>query len=287
MARLALALTFVVCFSLATYLQPRVETGNVHRNSSGSVLNALLGDSRRLFANHIFAKADAYFHGGYYPTIFDRVKHDAPSHLAQSEHAAGRETEDKHDQHEKEEGSFLGHPRDWIESFGRNFFPTTHVHLEKDGDERELLPWFRLAAELDPHRPDTYVTAAFWLRTHLGKVDEAEQFLREGLRQNPESYEILLELGRVCDENRNNPTMARNLWELALQKWRKQQAEGLQPDEFVYEHTLGFLAQLEEREGNLKQLLIYLEALEKVSPNREVIKEHIRVTKIKVAAAGH
>ena len=31
----------------------------------------LLGDSRRMFANSFYVKADEYYHSGYYPTIFD------------------------------------------------------------------------------------------------------------------------------------------------------------------------------------------------------------------------
>jgi hypothetical protein len=43
-------------------------------DDSGSILKVLLGDSRRLFANHFFVQADVSFHSGYYPTIFDRTE---------------------------------------------------------------------------------------------------------------------------------------------------------------------------------------------------------------------
>ena len=45
-------------------------------------------------------------------------------------------------------------------------------------------------------------TAAFWLRTQLHREDEAVRFLREGWRANPDSYAILLELGRLFYQNR-------------------------------------------------------------------------------------
>ena len=57
---------------------------------------------------------------------------------------------------------------------------TEHTHLE-GGNEREILPWLRLSAELDPQRVETYTVAAYWLRA-VGKMVEAEHFLREGLR---------------------------------------------------------------------------------------------------------
>ena len=38
---------------------------------AGSVFDLLLGESRRAFAMHAFIKADAYFHSGFYPSVFD------------------------------------------------------------------------------------------------------------------------------------------------------------------------------------------------------------------------
>ena len=142
--------------------------------------------------------------------------------------------------------NFLGKPKDWIEQFGRNFFPTVHTHLEGP-NAREIMPWLKLSAEMDPKRIDTYVTASYWLRTRLDKPNEAEQFLREGLRANPDSHEILLELGRVYFYNKNNPRVARNIWELALNKWRRQDLAGENPDPHVQEEILGELVRDDQR----------------------------------------
>ena len=79
----------------------------------------------------------------------------------------------------------------------------------------------------------------------MGKTNEAEQFLREGFRANPESYEILIELGRLYFENYHDATRARNVWALAACRWRDR--EGLQKDpNYVPLGTLSdFLANLE------------------------------------------
>src|SRR5690606_26355717 len=106
------------------------------------------------------------------------------------------------------------------------------------GDEREMLPWLKIAAELDPYRPQSYTVASYWLRTRLNKPAEAEAFLREGWRLNPDSYEILFELGRIYREHHKDTVRARNLWELALAKWRKQAVAGLEPDLFNYQQIL-------------------------------------------------
>src|SRR6266705_3065570 len=189
---LILLLLAGACFSLSTILQPRAAAWSGRRDS-GNVLKVLLGDGRRMFANHFFVKADVTFHSGYYPSIFDQIQ--APTN---SQHMTAQEGSKEEEEHEKEM-DFLGKPRDWFESFGRHFMIREHTHLE-GGAEREMLPWLRVSAALDPQRIDTYTVAAYWLR-RLGKVTDAEQFLREGLRANPNSYDILFELGRLYHEN--------------------------------------------------------------------------------------
>jgi hypothetical protein len=61
---LSLALLLALCFTLAAYVQPRVQTWS-DRARSDNALDIVLGDGRRIFANHFFIKADAYFHSGY------------------------------------------------------------------------------------------------------------------------------------------------------------------------------------------------------------------------------
>ena len=66
-----------LCFALATYLEPRSLSWG-ERGTSDNILKIVLGDGRRMFANHFFIKADAYFHSGYYPSIFDQAQNAAP-----------------------------------------------------------------------------------------------------------------------------------------------------------------------------------------------------------------
>jgi tetratricopeptide (TPR) repeat protein len=279
---LSLVLLLVACFGLAArleYSRPwRMDIGG----KSPSALALLMGESRRLFANHLVAKADAYFHSGYYPSIFDTARKEEKTHIeaattvppapADPAHPGGKEEGHEHE-HESEEG-FLGEPRDWIDRFGRNFFPTEHSHLA-NGEEKEMLPWLRIAAELDPQKVEIYTVSAYWLRTRLNKIDEAEEFLREGWRANPESFEILFELGRVFDENRHDSARARNVWELALRKWRDKAVAGANPDPFACEQILGFLAYVEERDGNLAKAIEYRQQLKQVSTLKDELQKQI------------
>jgi tetratricopeptide (TPR) repeat protein len=267
-------LLLVTAFSLATILQPRAAAWG-GSGGSNSVLKVLFGDGRRLFADHFFVKADISFHSGYYPSIFDQAQ--APKN---SRHMTSEEGSAEEEAHERAM-NFLGPPRDVLERFGRHFMITEHTHLH-GGKEREILPWLKLSADLDPQRIDTYTVAAYWLRVRLGKVAEAEQFLREGLRANPKSPDLLFELGRLYFDNYKDTGHARNLWELALRRWQEQEAGKKEPDAFLLEEITSNLGYLEEQAGNLNRAIGYLEMARKVSPNPAAVQRQIDVLRQKV-----
>jgi len=277
---LLLGLLLAVCFTLATTIQPRTPAWS-DRGKSGDVLKLLLGDGRRMFANHFFEQADISFHSGYYPSIFDRREPAGKSPMA-----GGADAHEAHDEaaHEKEM-AFLGQPRDWIERFGRHFRVTEHTHLAQ-GQEREILPWLRLSAELDPQRVDTYTVAAYWLRERLGRVKEAEDFLREGQRNNPESCEILFELGRLYRDSRHDSGRARNVWQLALRKWTEQESGKPKPNLYQLEQIAVNLARVEEQAGQFERAIGLLELGKKASPNPAPLQAQIEELRAKVAAAA-
>jgi len=291
---LILTALLVLCFGLAARLGTWFEAWDGNRAQSGDLLQTLLGDSRRIFANHFFIKADAYFHSGYYPTIFDNREAFETPHVAEDAGAAASNNQG-------DENGFLGKPRDWIDAFGRQFYPSIHTHLNEGGaqahtassgdlgdnsDVREILPWLRLSAELDPNSIRTYTVTAYWLRRRMGKVAEAEQFLREGLRENPGSDEILYELGRIFDENHHDANRARNLWELALRSWEKTESTKPDPDKYVYVHIVSSLAMLEKREGNYNRALAYMELWKKRSVEPAKVQERIDDLRRKLPSAN-
>jgi len=270
-----LLLLLAAGFSLATVLQDRVPGWSL-RGKSDNVLNILFGDGRRLFANHFFVQADVAFHSGYYPSIFDQAR--APKDTS---HLTAKEGEPAEEEHEKQM-NFLGPPRDWIERFGRHFIVTEHTHLQ--GDHRsEILPWLKLAAELDPQKVETYTVAAYWL-CDLGNTKEAERFLREGLLNNPDSYDLLFELGRLYYENKHDSARARKMWELALRRWGEQEAAHKKPDQLKLGQIADYLAHLEEKEGNLARAVQLLELAKKASPNPEALQRQIDELRPKLAA---
>jgi tetratricopeptide (TPR) repeat protein len=289
---LALAALLVCCFGVAARLDVWYQTWAGNRRQSASVLGVLLGDSRRMFATHFFVKADAYFHSGYYPTIFDNREAFQTPHMAEDAGAM-----DGHNQ--GDETGFMGKPRNWIDRFSRKFHPSVHTHLDEGGPQgraaddlgggsqvREILPWLRLSAALDPDRVETYTVTAYWLRQRMGKIAEAEQFLREGLRANPNSYEILYELGRVYAENRNDDARARNLWEAALRQWKKQYDANSDPDKYLYLQMVSHLATLEARCGNYREALAYMELWKAHSPTPAAVQKQIEELRQKLSSAS-
>ena len=279
-ARAILILLFLLtsAFTLATLLQSHA-VQPVGPAQPDSLLSLLLGDSRRLFANHFYHKADAYFHSGLYPSIFDQAREseEKENHMAAEQHGEAHE----HDEDAHEEGmSFLGRPTDWIDRFGRHFQVTEHTHLQ-GGNIREILPWLAISAELDPQRIDTYTVASYWLRRQLGKADEAEQFLRQGLRANPDSYEILFELGRLYYENRHDAARARNIWKLALRRWQEKEGVKKEPDYVALGKITIDLAHLEEVEGNYAEAIKWLQLTKEHSPNAGSVQKQIDALQLK------
>ena len=280
---LILALLVTVCFTAATVTQRRA-LGWSTRAQADTVLKVLLGDTRRSFAGYFYRQADVTFHSGYYPSIFDRrekaaansTEGDHDDHAEHNEpgeiHTHTENCNHDHDAHEKERAA--GKPRDWVERFGRHFRHTEHTELS-GARTREILPWLRLSAELDPQNVQTYTLASYWLRTQLHKIDEAEQFLMEGLRANPRSHEILFALGQLHYEDRRDLTRARNLWEVALRRWMEDESGKEKPDNSALRDITLNLARLEEEQGNFRRAIECLEIGKRASPHPEALQKHI------------
>ena len=285
---LLLFLLLTVCVTLTGWML-RGETVNSRR--SAGALAILFGDGRRLFANHFMTKADAYFHRGRYPSFFEQAARQPENHLVESSDTdpSDHDAEECHDEdceeHQHDEDCEHAEPRaqpdDWITRLERLLKPDQHVHLE-EGNEREILPWVRLAVELDPHNVDAYAVGAYWLR-RLGKAGEAEQFLREGQRNNPDSYEIYFELGRQI-EGQSQLDRARRLYELALRSWEKANLGQETVDAVFYARIVGRLAHVEELAGNTAKAIEYFNLLLTASPNPAAVRAHIEELQSAVGA---
>jgi tetratricopeptide (TPR) repeat protein len=291
---LLLVALFVLCFGLGAGLQPPYQAIENANHQSNNFFILLFGDSSRLFANAAFVKADAYYHSGYYPTIFDNNQAFKTPHMAEDTGAVPS-------RNSGDETGFMGPPRDWLDAFARHFIPNRHTHLDQGGptgdlsrssEVREILPWLDLATEMNPKDIRTYLVISFWLRTSLNQAPEAEHVLRGGLRANPRNPQLLFELGRIYFDNYHDPAQARKIWEAGLRSWAMEkpgvpEAERLKytnanfDDRFVFEQLQTHLAQLEGSLGNTEAAIEHLQQAELASPNPADLQKMIDELKSK------
>lgn len=260
----------------------------IARHESNNFFIRIFGDSSRIFANAAFTRADAYYHSGYYPTIFDNNEAFKTPHMAEDTGAVASHNEG-------EETAFMGPPRDWLDAFSRRFIPNRHTHLDQGGPAddlsnssqvREILPWLDLATQMNPQDIRTYLVISFWLRTDLNQASEAEHVLRGGLRENPGNPQLLFELGRIYFEDFHNPARARSIYEAGVRSWALEKpkvpiAERLKyenstfDDRFVFEQLEVHLAQLEGSLGNREAAIAHLEQAKLASPDSDALQKMI------------
>lgn len=287
---LLLAALLVLDFGLAARLQPQYISMRVSR-TRGDALYVILGDSRRMFANSFFTKADAYYHSGFYPTIFDNNEAFKTAHMAEDTGAVSSKNRG-------DEKNFMGPPRDWLDAFGRHFYPTRHTHLDEGGPTgdlstsdniREILPWLELSTELDPNNVQNYTVTAFWLRERMHKTNEANQVLLEGLRNNPGSCDILFELGRLYEESYHDTNRAENVWQAAAHNWRALDSSASKDEQaannFVLEEVATHLGEAERDAGHWQQAIQWFQTAQKVSRAPEAVQQEIDEVKKRMAAA--
>lgn len=299
------ALAFTGSLSLAVIVEPRLVNASAYSRYEGSAVRITMGDAQRLFADQFYSKADVYFHRGFYPSIFEGREEFDGSHADHGGDSHASESPSKS----------VPRKPDWIQRFSRSFYPSEHTHLGShsgplgshneeecdhphhneeghdhsncdhedhaaeaegtDGEFREILPWLKASAALDPNRQATYVTAGYWLRTRLNKPKEAEEFLWEGQQANPESFLILFELGRLYADSHQDDFRARNLWLAALARWQRNESTKEDPDTIAYSQILWQLALLEERNGAPAKAIEYLNLIKPVSPHPAQIQQRI------------
>jgi tetratricopeptide (TPR) repeat protein len=131
---------------------------------------------------------------------------------------------------------------------------------------------------------ETYTVGAYFLCQHLKQPQEAEAFLHEGLRNNPGNYEILFGLGRLYYQNYHDIDRARNVWQLALNCWMKQDSALQKENKLGFEEITVNLASLEREAGNYQDAINWFQAAQKVSPAPDALQQQIDEIKVKIAA---
>ncbi len=122
---LLVLLWLTLAFSLAAKIGPQVEQRLV-ANGEGDddPVARWLGDSRRMFANSFFVKADAYFHSGYYPTIYDNNAPFKTPHI-------GEDSSTMESKNSGDETTIFSHPTTGSNGLTSIFFrPITRIWMK-------------------------------------------------------------------------------------------------------------------------------------------------------------
>jgi len=284
-------------FACATLLQPRMAELQARNPTRDDPLAMLFGEGRKILAARAFARADIYMHRGFYPSIFEQAQ-DSDSAAATASAAVRPTTpqsitpqHDAHNCHEHDcphchsaqcEHDHAHHQTlDWIERHGRKHLPSEHTHLDADqsgveNPEREILPWLGLSARLDPDELDSWIVGAYWLQ-RVGKIDQAEEFLRQGLQHIPGHPNLIFELGR-CRLLAGDDARAGELWLRAWQSWQHFFADDADEDDarLSASQILLHLADLARKQGRLAESHQWLETLLPYSPNPATLRRRIQ-----------
>jgi tetratricopeptide (TPR) repeat protein len=144
-------------------------------------IGRILGGAKEVFGSALFIKADVYFHGGTEAPGEETAEEMAREGVLDAGHAAPRA------------------PLDWIAAINGRVKSHEHRHMTEE-EQKEMLPFFKVALELDPHNIDAILTAAYWLDKRMKKTGEAISVLEKGVRDNPGSWEIEYRLGALLLE---------------------------------------------------------------------------------------
>lgn len=211
---------FAGLFAIAA-LRPSIVSGarweadvddSVREQVNSSSFAAILGEIRASAADLMWVKTERYLHSGVAFT----------GHLDEDAMARTGEVAVKHD-HEHEEHDGCGPTlipdasrdyRGFVGTLHREIHPwqdehTEHAHSGSD----ELLPWYRMLTYSNPHHWRGYNIGAWWLSRNPATRLEAESFIEEGVRNNPNVFQLQLMRGRVL--------MQREAWADAIGAFRK------------------------------------------------------------------
>ncbi len=208
-----------------------------------------------LVGDYFWNKADDYFHGG----VSHRTREH---HKMYRNEAVHQETEDV-----SKKQSHL----DFIQRINAAVMVNKHIHLS-GVEAKEILPWFRLAALLNPHNVNAYVIGAFWLARKFGKPEKAMEFLKEGRENNPDDYRIYWEFAFLYYYRRDFEKAIESL-ETSKSFWKSR----ISPNDDEMASLYDFLGFLYWKTGEYSKSLENYEKFLKIFPADQEIKDRIVV----------
>jgi len=227
------------------------------------VLSRVFGELRTYLSSASYINADIYFHGGVYD-FHEDCSLFAPGHISS--------------RHEKENDGHDGHVHGHLPQketlnpllkIADKISITDHRHISGN-EEKELLPWMLYSVKLNPKNEKAYVIGGYWLGMRLNKIDEAINFLHDGIKNNPESWNIYLMLGEIYLTGLKDYQDARIYLEKA-----KDLAENKKVNKFDMRPIYTFLAEAYDKTGSPEKSIRLYEKLLNLFPGDAAIKKRV------------
>lgn len=217
-----------------------------------------MGEARSIVSAGCVLQADRYFHGGL--GHYDE-EHRGGLSIEKGEGAVDEDPEE----HTLSEIASLNILTRVAGAIG----VTEHVHLKGEG-LKEIVPWMYYAAEIDPHNVRAYGLVAYYLADRLGKISEALEYLRKGIRENPGSWELNADTGRLYYKHIKDYRTAERYFLRALAL-----LETEQHDKFQERYVLSFITHTYEAMGEDQRALPYYIRMNRIFP-RDYFEKRIK-----------
>ena len=146
---------------------------------------------------------------------------------------------------------------------------TEHHHLTDDRI-KEILPWLYFSIKLDPHNVMGYTLTGYFLADHLDKTDEAINCLREGLKNNPNSWEINEDIGRLYLLKLKNNTIALTFLERAYVLISR-----VKHNKFQERFVLTLLSEAYKRKGEESKAIPLYKRIHELFPGDRIFQKKI------------
>jgi tetratricopeptide (TPR) repeat protein len=269
-------LTGAFASDLRPIVNPAVESGTleVGEKAAGA---SLLGQFRTSAAASLFARADVYLHGG----VELRPMTKAEQH-------AGKQGSDVHEDEEEVLGdeshlvTTIPSPKEdyrgLLGDLERETTAYKDMHNHKHNDPETTFPLFRLMTWVDPQFIDGWTIGSMLLANNYTdeQIKRALDYLGEGLRANPDSIEILTQIGVIHASRKRDLNTALEYFERAHRVIQSGRYGATQAEAVAL--TYRWLLITYDQQGNrAKQLEIIREALPKFPEDQVLLRYALKL----------
>ncbi len=181
-----------------------------------------------------------------------------------------------------------GKDRDWRGILGeidRNIEPWRPGKPLHSGPQ-QLIPWYRLLVKFNPHYITAYTNGAFFMTDFAQMPKMGVDFLLEGARNNPWSFEIQAKLGEIYFDSFQDYEKAAQALEKAAKlgmkekKWLADHKEEMDPTQKrLYRETFLYLARSYDKLGKLDKALAACETGIREIPDYPLLRVERRIVK--------